>query len=750
MFVTMWLLLAINPLEAWQDDSVSGIPGEASGQAADESEQVQSEPDTRSEGGSLNPLTQAGRVPSGNTRPILTRGIMITWSENKDELRGFSNSLGEWETLKIDQQEKIEPFVAEDVAAVRIGDSIAAFSGVKGWWDMIPLSKESIARPFVTKDLVSIEDNGHLYTFAAAKGRWTSPTDPDLRPIREEIKADPKAVPLAEWPFEQWLETLPRYKARGIRGQFSGSGTIYLYLERKSLLEEASAAIGDALKRHERTAAAKSPPAPVTDAATAEKRIAKLRAELQKLELAFNASSDTKLRERVEEAFDLRQQLQRLEAQRMRLKLQEIEANLDTRERSRANIIERRVEQLSLGKLAFTMPQTGASESSGVQLLGFTASYCGPCQEMEPVIQRMKNDQFPVRMIDITQEPDLARRHKIESIPTFVLIVGDKEVKRFLGVTSDSELRTAMIKAAMQLAETRAPKSDSVETADARTELKDAEQPESQLFVTDTEENNQSSDPKFTREYPLDRVSGARSGAGKWNETLLIRKSLADKRVITKDVQLELSDIQSHLMNYKKPLAEWSEEDKQDYSEAVLVFRTRIDAAGSTTKYDRDLQTVRDLNHDRYVREGILAKVFGGGDPREVSEIPATTVEMLDGIRLDLVRALESRQATYHSTFERALAEWKETWNAYQSRLRLLKLDVEEAKLAFESRTAQNEQVRKKHEAGFVSVGEVEKSASQLTAARFNLLRAEELLKLYADIETQEPDLNPDSFKPQK
>ncbi|MEZ6033229.1 MAG: thioredoxin family protein [Planctomycetaceae bacterium] len=679
MLAIMCLLLAINPLHAWQADAKPGIPAEASGAAAEESNQVQTELGTLTRGGNPGPLTQAGSAPTGNTRQLSSSNVLITWSENNDELRGFSNSLGEWETLKIDKQGKIEPFVSNEVAVVRIGDSIAAFSGVKGWWDMIPLSKGSIAQPDVTNDLVAIEDNGHLYTFAATKGRWTSPTDPDLRPIREEIKADPKAVPLAEWPFEQWLETLPRYKARGIRGQFSGSGTIYLYLERKSLLEEASAAIGDALKRHERTAAAKSPPAQVTDAATGEKSIAELRAELQKLELAFNASSDTKLRRRVEEAFDLRQQLQRLEAQRMRLKLQEIEARLDARERSRANIIERRVEQLSLGKLAFTMPQTVGSESSGVQLLGFTASYCGPCQAMEPVIQRMKNDQFPVRMIDITREPDLTRTHKIDRIPTFVLIVGDKEVKRFLGVTSDSELRMAMIKAAMQLAETRAPKSDS---AEARTEAKDAEQPESQLFVRDTEENNQSSDPKFTREYPLDRVSGANI---QWPQPSEIAKELRRHRTFAaakKKAQLEIDEL-------SRPLEELKSEGilKADATEEVRLLNLRF-------------------------KKDLFLKFY------------SSEVEELD--------------------------DWNQAWSAYQSRLRLLKLDVEEAKLAFESRTTQNEQVRKKHEAGFVSVGEVQKSASELTAARFNLLRAEELLKLYADIETQEPDLNPDSFKPEK
>ncbi|MCA9011557.1 MAG: hypothetical protein KDB01_17515 [Planctomycetaceae bacterium] len=122
-----------------------------------------------------------------------------------------------------------------------------------------------------------------------------------------------------------------------------------------------------------------------------------------------------------------------------------------------------------------------------------------------------------------------------------------------------------------------------------------------------------------------------------------------------------------------------------------------------------------------------------------------------NALEKDRLAELESlRDELAVSQYGNKLPDWKRAWSTYQSRLRLLKLDVEEAKLAFESRTMQNERVRNMHETGFVSIDEVQKAASELTAARFALLRAEELLKLYADIETQEPDLNPDSFKAEK
>ena len=61
-----------------------------------------------------------------------SESIIITWSKGNDELRGFSNRQGVWETLKIEPQKRITPIVGDTVGAVRIGDSIAAYSGEKG------------------------------------------------------------------------------------------------------------------------------------------------------------------------------------------------------------------------------------------------------------------------------------------------------------------------------------------------------------------------------------------------------------------------------------------------------------------------------------------------------------------------------------------------------------------------------------------------------------------------------------------
>ncbi|MEO1983031.1 MAG: trypsin-like peptidase domain-containing protein [Fuerstiella sp.] len=90
-----------------------------------------------------------------------------------------------------------------------------------------------------------------------------------------------------------------------------------------------------------------------------------------------------------------------------------------------------------------------------VVLLDFTAGYCQPCQQMVPVLQRMENNKFPIRKIDITERPDLARKYNVDRIPAFILLVEGQEKRRFLGITAESELRQAMQDASHKLSAAR-------------------------------------------------------------------------------------------------------------------------------------------------------------------------------------------------------------------------------------------------------------------------------------------------------
>lgn len=110
------------------------------------------------------------------------------------------------------------------------------------------------------------------------------------------------------------------------------------------------------------------------------------------------------------------------------------------------------------------MAMDGASSSApDVQLLDFSAGYCGPCQQMVPMLQRMEHAGFPIRQIEITEDPELTKRFNVDRIPTLVLLVEGREVRRFVGLTSEDELRQAMHKAAATLKEKRTAELDSAQ-----------------------------------------------------------------------------------------------------------------------------------------------------------------------------------------------------------------------------------------------------------------------------------------------
>ena len=70
----------------------------------------------------------------------------------------------------------------------------------------------------------------------------------------------------------------------------------------------------------------------------------------------------------------------------------------------------------------------------------FTAEWCSPCKKTRPVVEDLKKEGFQFQIIDADYEQLLAKRFEIKSVPTFILIENEKEIKRITGAQSKESL----------------------------------------------------------------------------------------------------------------------------------------------------------------------------------------------------------------------------------------------------------------------------------------------------------------------
>lgn len=77
------------------------------------------------------------------------------------------------------------------------------------------------------------------------------------------------------------------------------------------------------------------------------------------------------------------------------------------------------------------------------QILDFSATWCGPCRQMAPAIDRLEAANYPVRRIDIDADPRTASRYKVTAVPTLILVDSQgREIDRRSGAQSAAAIAT--------------------------------------------------------------------------------------------------------------------------------------------------------------------------------------------------------------------------------------------------------------------------------------------------------------------
>lgn len=92
--------------------------------------------------------------------------------------------------------------------------------------------------------------------------------------------------------------------------------------------------------------------------------------------------------------------------------------------------------------LTLTDSNFDETTKSGVVLVDFWATWCGPCKMLAPTIEELAEDyegRAAVCKVDVDENPSLAMRFKVMSIPTVFIFKDGEPVKKIIGLSDKEE-----------------------------------------------------------------------------------------------------------------------------------------------------------------------------------------------------------------------------------------------------------------------------------------------------------------------
>lgn len=87
--------------------------------------------------------------------------------------------------------------------------------------------------------------------------------------------------------------------------------------------------------------------------------------------------------------------------------------------------------------------ETEVIKNTGIVVVDFYATWCGPCKILSPIIDKLSEDKnlsAKFVKVDVDQNQDLAGSYNIFSIPTIIFFKNGQVINQLTGVVSEESI----------------------------------------------------------------------------------------------------------------------------------------------------------------------------------------------------------------------------------------------------------------------------------------------------------------------